>query len=209
MNARLLPWLFRDEIFRIETSRLWLRWPRLDDCEALQAIAARKDIATMTASWQHPLPDGEALRRIEGIRRANASGAGIALAITRKVNPGRLIGTVGAHVRPDGALGLGYFLETGNQGRGLMTEAVRALVFTLFSHAPHAVISASSRIINPASRRVLEKSGFEPTGCERIETSARGAIEVDTFALSREAWRRSLVTARAAALIAGREARVA
>lgn len=209
MNAHLLPWLFRDEIFRVETPRLWLRWPRPDDADALQAVVAHKEIATMTASWLHPLPAGEAARRIEDFRRANAAGAGLALAVTRKVNPARLIGIVGASVRADGSCGLGYFLETGNQGHGLMTEAVRALVFTLFAHSPCGVVRASTRIINPASRRVLEKVGFASTGCERLETEARGSFEVETFALARDDWQRALVIARGCGSYRRQEVQVA
>ncbi|HNI12017.1 MAG TPA: GNAT family N-acetyltransferase, partial [bacterium] len=41
------------------------------------------------------------------------------------------------------------------------TEAVRALVRVLFTHVRVETVAATVRTINPASRRVLEKNGFD------------------------------------------------
>jgi RimJ/RimL family protein N-acetyltransferase len=107
----MLPDLFRDEVFRIETRRLWLRWPRPADAASLQAAVSVEDVAEMTASWPHPLPEGEAARRIERMRQANANGRGLVLAMTPKREPDHLIGMLGVHVVPEADhLGLGYLL---------------------------------------------------------------------------------------------------
>ena len=57
-------------------------------------------------------------------------------------------------------------------GKGLATEAARAMVKAGFGLTPAVEILASVPVENPASRRVLEKCGFEivstgPAGARR------------------------------------------
>lgn len=186
--ARSLPWLFRDEAQVVETHSLWLRWPNQADAVALQAIAGIQAVAEMTASWPHPLPDGEAARRIARMRAANEAGASAAFALVLKSDPRRLVGTIGSGVRTDDTLDLGYMLDPELHNRGFVTEAVRGLVRELFIHTRFDRIRASCRTVNPASRRVLEKSGFDKTGSHHLDTPARGSIEVNAFELRRGDW---------------------
>ncbi|HXF55811.1 MAG TPA: GNAT family N-acetyltransferase [Hyphomicrobiaceae bacterium] len=197
----MLPDLFRDEVFRIETRRLWLRWPRLADAPRLQEAASAPEVAQMTASWPHPLPEGEAARRIERMRQGNANGDCLVLAMTPKREPDCLIGMLGVHLAAgEDHLTLGCLLATPYHGRGLMSEAVRGLASAVFTYSGYRRIRAASRIINPASARVLDKCGFVPIGPGLQEAAARGgAIEVDCFELRREDWRRTLAWGRPAA----------
>jgi RimJ/RimL family protein N-acetyltransferase len=186
----MFPDLIRDEVFRIETRRLWLRWPRPADAPALQTIVTPAEVAEMTASWPHPLPDGEAAHRIARMRQTNAGGKGLVLALAPKAEPPRLIGLLGVHATAEGHLGLGYLLGVPYHGRGLMTEAVHGLTSAVFAYTGYERIRASSRIINPASRRVLDKCGFAHLGRTHQDSVARGGpIEVDQFELTRAAWR--------------------
>jgi RimJ/RimL family protein N-acetyltransferase len=193
----MFPDLFRDEVFRIETPRLWLRWPRAEDAPALQAAVSVADVAVMTASWPHPLPEGEASRRIERMRSSNAGGQALVLAIARTAEPLRLIGTLGLHDMGEARAGLGYLLDVPFHGRGLMTEAVEGLVAAAFTYTGCRRIEASSRIINPASARVLDKCGFTHKGAVLQDAPTRGGpIEVDLFELTRAAWRARIAWAR-------------
>lgn len=185
----MFPDLFRDDVLRIESPRLWLRWPRFADAPALQAIAAVKEIAEMTATWPHPLPEGEALERIVRARTANAAGKAATLAITWKRQPGEIVGLLGAHATSDGAAVLGYLLAVEAQGRGVMSEAVKGLAAALFVYGGVQVLKASSRTINHASRRVLEKNGFRLIGSGPCKAVARGgAVPADNFELTRADW---------------------
>jgi RimJ/RimL family protein N-acetyltransferase len=205
----MLPDLFRDDVFRIETQRLWLRWPRPADAVALERAASVKAVAEMTASWPHPLPEGEAARRIARLRQSNADGKSLVLAMAEKHEPGRLIGMLGVHVAPDGDhLGLGYLLDPRFHGRGLMAEAVNGLIAAVFTYSGYRRICASSRLINPASARVLDKCGFARIGRGMQDAAARGGpVEVESFEARREDWRRRAVARRRQAPD-GREARV-
>ena len=198
------PDLFRDDVFRLETPRLWLRWPCLADASRLLEIVAVEAVARHTATWPHPFPEEEAAVRIEGARDSNEAGAGLVLALAEKSRPGRLIGLVGvgaaagtattasgcAPGRASGILELGYLLAVEHQGYGLMTEAVQALVGAVFRYSAADRIRGASGIMNIASRRVMEKAGFRLIGQRAHEAPARGGpVACDELELTREAWR--------------------
>ncbi len=46
--------LARDDVFRLETQRLWLRWPQAADAPALAALAGDWEVARMSAHLPHP-----------------------------------------------------------------------------------------------------------------------------------------------------------
>ena len=91
----MFPDLTRDDVFRLETRRLWLRWPRLADTQAIVRLAGEKAVAEMTARIPHPYHPDDAERFIFQSRRSNADGQGLQLAITPKGRPNSLIGMVG------------------------------------------------------------------------------------------------------------------
>ena len=57
----MFPEITRDDIFRLETQRLWLRWPRAADGEAIAQHCSDPDVALNTANIPHPyaLADAE------------------------------------------------------------------------------------------------------------------------------------------------------
>jgi RimJ/RimL family protein N-acetyltransferase len=59
---------------------------------------------------------------------------------------------------------LGYWLAKSYRGRGLMTEAVRAMTHYGFATLGLKRIEATAFIHNPASRRVLDRAGFAREG---------------------------------------------
>jgi RimJ/RimL family protein N-acetyltransferase len=186
----MFPDLTRDDVFFYETRRLWLRWPRAADAPALQRIAAHENVATMTATWPHPLPDGEAEKRIFRMRKGNAEGAGLGLAIVLKTAPGKLIGSVGGGFgEGSDDLGFGYMLAPEQWNRGLMSEAVRAYADIVFSLTAAKGMWALVMAKNPASRRVLEKAGFAHVGAREENFTARnGVVACEHFGLTRAAW---------------------
>lgn len=64
----------------------------------------------------------------------------------------------------DGAVEIGYGTYAGFEGRGYMTEAVKALVKWASAQPGVRRIEAETDPGNRASQRVLEKSGFVPNG---------------------------------------------
>ncbi len=185
----MFPDLTSDDIFRIETKRLWLRWPRASDAASIAGFASLPQTARMTAAIPHPYPPGEAERFILQARADNANKSALVLAMTLKSNVHQTIGLVSVTFAALKDVELGYVLAPAYWGRGLTSEAVKALVATVFSVTPAERIVANSRTSNPASRRVLEKSGFSfvDTGLDFLP--ARGGMHpCDRFVLDRKSW---------------------
>lgn len=185
------PDFVRDDALTLETARLWLRWPRLADVEAVARYCREERVAEMTGSVPHPLPDGDTMRFITQAREANGAGLGLTLVLTPKARPNEAIGSVA--VRPgkgSGRLSLGYLLSPDQWGRGFATEAAGAMIDLAFQLTPVREVTAWVRVVNPASRRILEKCGFQPRGSGLRDLPARGGqIPCDDFGLDRGTWR--------------------
>ena len=185
----MFPDLTADDIFRIETKRLWLRWPRASDAPAITSFASLAQTARMTASIPHPYPPGEAERFIMKARTGNASGTALVLAITQKGGARQTIGLLSATLASGRDIDFGYVLAPQICGKGFASEAVEALADTVFSLTRANRILANSRVDNIASRRVLEKTGFAfvDTGLDFLP--ARGGLHpCDRFQLDRKTW---------------------
>jgi RimJ/RimL family protein N-acetyltransferase len=173
----------------LETERLVLRAPRLEDVERIAMLANERRIAENTARIPHPytLKDAEAF--LAGANRSDAERTfAIALA------DGTLIGACGLELREGpGAAGstpeLGIWLGIPYWGRGYATEAVRALIDHAFEDLELDALQAGARVTNPASRRVLEKCGFQWTGVGLYRIRAlKSSAPIDRFRLERSIW---------------------
>ena len=185
----MFPDLTCDDVFLIESRRLWLRWPRLADVPAMTRYCSRAEVALMTAGIPHPYPKGSAERFIYASREANAEGRQLNLALTFRGGKRDAIGTIGLAARAQGRLSIGYVLAPEHWGLGLMTEAVAAIVETGFQLTQACEITTNVFLQNATSRRVLEKNGFESTGRNRQGAPARGGlIDCTGHRLPREIW---------------------
>ena len=188
-RAPLFGDLSRDDVFRLETSRLWLRWPRLSDAGALQRLAGEKRVAEMTARIPHPYPANGAEPAIFEARKGNALGEALTLAIARKAKPDQMIGMIGVRRDESGDALLGYWLGLDHWGDGLATEAAQAVIDAAFTLTGSGALRAEARVTNPASRRVLEKCGFRHDGSRLSAMPARGGVfPCDAFRLDRKTW---------------------
>jgi RimJ/RimL family protein N-acetyltransferase len=185
----MFPDLTRDDVFRLETRRLWLRWPRQADAAAIVRLAGEKVVADMTGFIPHPYPPEEAERFVFAARQANADGRRLVMAITPRAKPRDLIGIVEIRCDVPSAPVLGYWLGTPHWGQGFATEAARSLIDAFFAYTDGKELVASARVINPDSQRVLEKCGFAATGSGLESFPARGGLlPVNTFRLDRRKW---------------------
>lgn len=186
----MFPELARDDVFCIETRRLWLRWPRMADVEAIVKQAGEQAVASQTARIPHPMTADYATQFILASRQVNANGAGQVLAIAPRNRPGDLIGVVSVVPGNRTDPVLGYWLAIPCWGQGLATEAAQALVDITFDISSVKALSATVQPLNGASRRVLEKCGFGFVGAGMHDAPARGGAQpVDFFQLERSTWR--------------------
>ena len=167
----------------LETKRLALRAPRLEDAKTVAALANDRRIAENTARIPHPYKVKDA----EGfIGTANKAGGEAVFLITLRDKT--VIGACGI-VPQDQTAELGYWLGVPYWGKGYATEALHAVIDYAFGDLEHEALQAGARVTNPASRRVLEKCGFQWTGVGlyRVRALASSA-PVDRFRLDRGLW---------------------
>ncbi len=188
----MFPELTRDDIFRIETRRLWLRWPTARDVEAIVRLAGDEAVAGMTTRIPHPLDRETVEAFLLDVRCANTLGTGLTLALAQHAAPTRLIGIVGIVRDSAEAPHLGYWLGRPHQGAGLMSEAAVALVHAFFAYAGGTCLIAEARLDNATSRRVLEKVGLRETDRRLRDVPLRGGKQVvASFRLERADWARA------------------
>jgi RimJ/RimL family protein N-acetyltransferase len=173
------PELTRDEVFMIGTRRLWLRWPRFDDAEALARIGGDVRVAPNTGTWPLGCDAGFARERISKSRLGNAAGTGFNFVIARREAWGEAIGLIGFNIVADAdeltAIG-GYHLDPEHWGQGYASEAIASLVSMIRLLTRVRVLQAGVMPHNTAPARVLEKSGFETSGFSTMTTEARGTF---------------------------------
>jgi RimJ/RimL family protein N-acetyltransferase len=167
----------------LETERLTLRAPRFADAKAIAALVNDRRIAENTLRIPHPygLADAESF-----VAAANAVDGERALLITRDAI---VLGACGIARRDGEEPEIGYWLGLPFWGRGYATEAARGVIDHAFGDLGYDVLAGGARVSNPASRRVLEKCGFQWTGVGlyRIRALASSA-PVDRFRLDRRLW---------------------
>lgn len=71
---------------------------------------------------------------------------------------------------------IGFWLGSRCRGRGMMTAAVRQAVEWMFANTPIIRIFAAAYATNPASQRVLVKTGFRHVGTFRKAFFKNGAF---------------------------------
>lgn len=173
----------------IRTGRLTLRPLAATDAPAIRAGLDNYRVAKMLARVPQPYH----LEDAEDWLAAGTQG-GWAFAVTR--------GGIGAILAPgvqaangnvdDGLIGvvsiewtesagrrgwhIGYWLSEEHWGRGLMTEAVNAVLARFFSAHMGETLYSQAMADNPASLRIQGKLGFDVTGVSDLYSEARSAM---------------------------------
>lgn len=154
------------------TPRLLLRPGWAEDAPCLaRAIADETIVRNLsTAPWPFALRDAEAW-----LAQPRDPVLPSFLIFERTDAAPALVGACGLGRRPSGTVEIGYWITRPQWGRGLATEAGRAMI-DIARMLGLQRVQASHFLDNPASARVLEKLGFEPTGIVAPRIScARGS----------------------------------
>jgi len=170
-------WELRQD-FRLYTPRLTIR-PIEDQDAGPFARLTVPEITRMLSRLKTGMTEAEVLadlprRRWRGLLR-------FTLVIEHQ---GQFVGTIGVGAGPTS---VGYFLDPALWGRGLMTEALSAVLPELFDRFPISEIHADHFEDNPASGAVLRKLGFSKTGQSMATSMARvEPAALITYALKRD-----------------------
>jgi RimJ/RimL family protein N-acetyltransferase len=166
----------------LETERLVLRAPRLGDAKVVKTLANDRRIAENTARIPHPYKLSDAEDFISSANRGNET---VFLITSRDV----VIGACGFAQVDRHPPEIGYWLGVKHWGKGYATEAVRALIDHAFTDLDCEALQSAARVTNPASRRVLEKCGFQWTGAGLLRIRAiASSAPIDRFRLDRGLW---------------------
>jgi RimJ/RimL family protein N-acetyltransferase len=167
----------------LETKRLCLRAPRLEDAKTVATLANDRRIAENTARIPHPYKMSDA----EGfITDANKAGGEAVFLITLRDET--IVGACGVVLQEE-TPELGYWLGLPFWGKGYATEALHAVIDYAFTDLEREALQAGARVTNPASRRVLEKCGFQWTGVGLYRiNSIKSSAPIDRFRLERGIW---------------------
>jgi len=154
----------------LETKRLALRAARLEDAKAVAALANDRRIAENTARIPYPYKVADAEKFIGG---ANKNGETAFLVTLRDRT---VIGACGIMFHYDDVPELGYWLGVPYWNKG-------------YADLSHETLQAGARVTNPASRRLLEKCGFQWTGVGLYRINAiKSSAPIDRFRLERSIW---------------------
>jgi len=159
---------------RIDTDRLALRTPRLDDAPRLAVLANDFDIARMTTRLPHPYGLADAQ---DFLARTAVQDLSREVKFAIETADDGLVGVIGLY--PRGPLGpeVGYWIGRPYWGRGLATEAARAVLSWARTVWGRRAVVSGHFTDNPASGRVLEKAGFLYTGeVQPRPCAARGEV---------------------------------
>ena len=167
----------------LETERLVLRRPTLADVKAIARLANDRRVAQNTSRLPHPYTVGDAETFVQFTAQQPRD---TSFAITRD---GDLMGIIGIDLGKPDVPEVGYWLGVPYWGQGYATDAARAVIDYAFEEFASAELRAGARVVNPASRRVLEKCGFQWTGVGLYRIRAiNSSAPIDRFRLERRVW---------------------
>ncbi len=175
---------------QLATERLVLRPIRREhDLAALYSLFADVKVARYTDTGPFTSVS-EAVEVMDWIEQIYQEQRGMRWAITIK-DGDVLVGTCGFNVweRRNNVAEIGYDLAHRYWGRGLMTEALTAMIEFGFREMALHRVEADVTVGNDASARVLEKLGFHEEGLLRQRGYWRGEYhDLRFFGLLRPEW---------------------
>ena len=142
----------------LQTERLILRGPRDEDAAAIFSAYAQDPDVTRFMMWRPHEHRAQTEAFIAFCRRCWDSGQRFPYVLTR-AGEDRALGMIDADIRGH-TVDVGYVLRRSEWGKGLMSEALHALVPACFQMPHIHRIQATCDIDNIGSARVLQNCGF-------------------------------------------------
>lgn len=171
-----------------QTARLLLRPIELADAAQLQAVFPRWEIVRFLHTripW--PYPPGGACDYIEHVALpAIAANQAWVWTLRLKSAPESIIG--GFELRRGEEDNRGFWLVPEQQGRGLMTEAVRWGNDFWFETLAFPLLRVSKAAANAASRRISERTGMRLAGTAQKDYLC-GRLPSEIWEMTAQEWR--------------------
>jgi len=167
---------------RLELEQCAIRsWTRQDVAALVRHANDYEVWRHLRDRFPHPYTRGDAETWVRAASRERPE-ASFAIAVGAEA-----VGGIGLQIQDDvyrRSAEVGYWLGRTFWGRGLATEALRGFADWAFAHLDLCRLYSYVFETNPASRRVLEKAGFELEGCMRSAVTKEGRT-LDQFLFAR------------------------
>ena len=174
----------------IETDRLLLRKFKLSDAEEMYKNWANDDNVTRYITWPTHKDIEETRRVVEGYVNDSARDNYYHWCIVLK-ETNEAVGSIGAFRLYDDLklFEIGYCIGKKFWNKGITTEAMKALIKFFFEDVGVNRIEARHDVKNPASGRVMIKSGLKFEGILRQAGKTNNGInDMAVYAILKEEW---------------------
>ena len=185
----LSPPVFFSRLPVLETEDLLLRKPAMKDAKDIYRYASDPEVARYVL-WEPHRSLSETRSFIRFLRSRIRAGYPSSWVVTLR-ETGTVIGTIGFiwYSDENRSAELGYSFSREYWNRGYATQALRAVIGAVFRSLPVNRLEAQHDIRNPASGRVMEKSGLRQEGILRDRIVNKGEyVSTALYAILRSDW---------------------
>ena len=176
----------------LETADLLLRKPRMKDAEDIYGYASDPEVARFVLWEPHSsLSDTRAF--VRELRRRIREGWPSSWVVVHR-ETGKVIGTIGLiwYSDENRSAELGYSFSREYWNQGYATQALRAVIDSVFSSLPLNRLEAQHDVRNPASGRVMQKCGLTQEGILRGRIMNKGEyIDTALYSILRSDWEKA------------------
>ena len=176
----------------LETQDLCLRKPRMKDAKDIFRYASDPEVARYVL-WEPHRSVSESASFVRDLRaRLRAGCPSSWVVVLRETDT--VIGTIGFvwYSTDNNAAELGYSFSREYWNRGYATQALRAVIDSVFSSLPLNRLEAQHDVRNPASGRVMQKCGLTQEGILRGRIMNKGEyIDTALYSILRSDWEKT------------------
>lgn len=152
------------EVFpELHTPRLHLRKLQVEDFPSLILYANNRKISDQILNLPHPFQEPNAVFRISYVVQGFKNKTRYAFAIVLRARD-ELIGEISLHLEEGNKAQLAYWIGEPFWGRGIATEAARAVLKFGFEQLTLDLVYATCHVENKASEKVLLNTGMKWNG---------------------------------------------
>ena len=176
----------------LETEDLILRKPRVKDAEDIFRYASDEAVSRYVL-WDPHRSVGETRSFIRDLRSRIRAGFPSSWAVELRCS-GKVIGTIGfVWYSPENhSAELGYSFSREYWNHGYATQALSAVIDSLFRSIPVNRLEAQHDVRNPASGRVMEKCGLRQEGVLRNRIVNKGEyVDTALWSILRSDWKKA------------------
>jgi RimJ/RimL family protein N-acetyltransferase len=183
--------------YRIETEKLVLEVPAESDAPTLFALVGGEDRLEMTAGllWDGPDEISDTVGFIRQAQTEHYGESGFHWAIRDRTgaitgSSGTAVGMISARPSSEAGRGdVGYWLGKPYWGKGLMREALTAVLDLCFGEFDQVKVEAEIFTSNARSKRLVESLGMVLEGTIRSSHHKRGEwVDAHIYGILRDEW---------------------